>query len=190
VDSTSLVQFQNNKKDNNKDNDDDDDDDNSAEELYRRAPKSLLDIQRMRSSLSDFEDRSAGVLRQMIMARTVGRADVMKLALSLRAARLQFAAALPSVVRQRIAVETLQVWAPLSFQVGLSAQVPELEVHSYVLLFPQSFNSFLGWFDCFRPLARKLLRKFRESLQVKLQTDLVLPSFASKVTNLFLHLIC
>lgn len=153
----------------------------SAEELYKRASKTLLDIQRMRSSLTDFDDRNAGMLRQVILGRTGGRAEVLKLALSLRAARLQHAAALPNVVRQRIAVETLQVWAPLSFQVGLSAQVPELEVHSYVLLFPQSFNSFLGWFDCFRPLARKLLRKFRDSLQGKLQTDPVLPSFATKV---------
>ena len=132
-----------------------------------------------------------------------------------RAARLQHAGSLPNAIKQRIAVETLQVWAPLSFQVGLSNHIPELEVfmyidrlhicfiscpltypytlcifahqvHSYVLLFPQSFHSFVTWFDAFRPTARKVLRQFRGHLKALLEGDAVLPSLASKVcTNLY-----
>ena len=49
-----------------------------------------------------------------------------------RAARLQHAGSLPNAIKQRIAVETLQVWAPLSFQVGLSNHIPELEVFMYI----------------------------------------------------------
>ena len=126
-----------------------------------------------------------------------------------RAARLQHASSLPNAIKQRIAVETLQVWAPLSFQVGLSNHIPELEVHihkplicsschlstlltlcvflclyqvhSYVLLFPQSFHSFVTWFDAFRPTARKVLKQFRGHLKALLEGDAVLPSLASKV---------
>ena len=50
----------------------------------------------------------------------------------------------------------LHVFHPLSLpffpcfrflQVGLSAQVPELEIHSYLLLFPRSFGSFVDWYS-------------------------------------------
>ena len=30
-------------------------------------------------------------------------------------------------------------------QVGMSAQIPELEIYSYVLLFPSSFGTFVKW---------------------------------------------
>lgn len=54
---------------------------------------------------------------QLIASKATGRSDVAGLALALRATRLQHAITLPNALKQRLAVETLQVWAPLSFQV-------------------------------------------------------------------------
>ncbi len=53
----------------------------------------------------------------MILGKSEGRQDVISLALSLRTARLQHSITLPNVIKHRVAVETLQIWAPLSFQV-------------------------------------------------------------------------
>jgi (p)ppGpp synthase/HD superfamily hydrolase len=88
---------------------------------------------------------------------------------------------LPDSAKQQLAMETLQLWAPLSFQVGLSAQLPELEVNSYALLFPRSFRSFVDWYTQFRPAARALLRGFRSLLEEKLRNDELLPAVADGV---------
>ena len=95
--------------------------------------------------------------------------------------RLQHAGSLTNILKRQIAVETLQIWAPLSFQLGMAGQVPELEVHSYVLLFPQSFQSFIGWYDRFRPLAKKVLRNFRNNLKLLLESDPRLPQLATNI---------
>ena len=49
---------------------------------------------------------------------------LMGLAIALRVARLQHAHHLPNAAKRALAAETLKVWAPLSFHVGLAAQVP------------------------------------------------------------------
>jgi (p)ppGpp synthase/HD superfamily hydrolase len=130
-------------------------------------------------------------LRQLLVTRGGGRKDVLGLAMALRVTRLQQAAAvrplyvprihLPASAKQQLAMETLQLWAPLSFQVGLSGQLPELEVNSYALLFPRSFGTFVNWYSEFRPAARALLREFRSSLEDKLSQDAALAKLANGV---------
>ena len=101
--------------------------------------------------------------------------------MALRSTRLQHAIRLPAFLKQQLAIETLQLWAPLSFQVGLSAQVPELEVHSYVLLFPRSFGSFIRWYGHVKPSAKSMLHKFRRQLERKLREDDLMPLLVDKV---------
>jgi len=147
----------------------------------------------IKASLGDLSDAKAYELRQLLLNRGGGSRDVLGIAMALRAARLQQVLAgsgsggaraartalaiqrAPNSALQQLAMETLQLWAPLSFQVGLSAQVPELEVHSYLLLFPRSFGSFVDWYEQFRPMARALLKAFRDSLQRRFQRDSVMP---------------
>jgi len=140
------------------------------------------DISSLRKAMRDLDDNQARLMRQLIMHKSGGRLDVMSLAMTLRATRLQHAARLSVPLKHQLGVETLQLWAPLSFQVGISSHLPELEVFSYVLLFPRSFGNFISWYTQFRPIARKLLANFRRSLEHKLQHDAIMPLIAAKVT--------
>jgi (p)ppGpp synthase/HD superfamily hydrolase len=140
------------------------------------------EIADMRLRLSDMEDNQAATMRRLLELKTGGRKDVATLAMALRATRIQHVQRLPTYLRQQLAVETLQLWAPLSFQAGVAAQVPELEVHSYVLLFPRSFNSFISWYTQLQPLARRLLSASRLELERRMQADELLPRLATRVT--------
>lgn len=109
--------------------------------------------------------------------------SVLAIALSLRAARLQNlfvhqqakttdlrteSLSLPyhsRAWRQQLALETLQLFAPLSYQLQLASYTPELEIHSYVHLFPQSFSSFVDWYTVFRPIARRVIDHFRRDFE-------------------------
>ena len=141
----------------------------------------MNDIMKIRESLRDLDDNQAFAMRQILLTKGRGRVDVMGLAMALRSTRLQHASRLPTHLKQQLAIETLQLWAPLSYQVSLSSKTPELEVHSYVLLFPQSFGSFINWYTQFRPSAKLLLRQFRNTLEMRLKGDEVMPRIATNV---------
>jgi GTP diphosphokinase / guanosine-3',5'-bis(diphosphate) 3'-diphosphatase len=117
----------------------------------------------------------------MIVDKSQGRSDVLGLAMSLRATRLQHAFRMLPHKKHQLALETLQLWSPLSYQLGVSPHTPELEVHSYVLLFPRSFGAFLTWYGSFRGIAKHLVASLRHELQEKLTRDEILPQIAKKV---------
>lgn len=58
---------------------------------------------------------------------------------------------------------------------------PELEVHSYVYLFPKSFGSFISWYHAFRPIARNLQKSLRTDLEKILAHDPILSHFCHKI---------
>lgn len=154
----------------------------NIDNLLQKVQMIMEDIVEVRSCLRDLDDKEAGLMRSVLMQKGDGRQDVMGLALALRATRLQHANKLPSYLRQQIAIETLQLWAPISYQVGLANQTPELEVHSYVLLFPQSFGNFISWFSQFRPIAKNILNQFCGELESRLAQDESMQALASVVT--------
>jgi len=118
----------------------------------------------------------------LFVHKSGSRKDVLGLTMALRATRLQHAGRLPPALRQQLAVETLQIWAPLSFEIGISSYTPELEVQSYLLLFPRSFGSFISWYGAFRPMAKRLLKELRTEIEQNLKADDVLPVISSKIT--------
>ena len=97
-------------------------------------------------------------MRQALVRTSVGRKDILSVSMALRAARLQHASsptlgnaytfsnlvpgysaastavsssslrAMPLHLKHRLAVDSLQLWAPLAFQMGLGYSIPELEV--------------------------------------------------------------
>ena len=97
-------------------------------------------------------------MRKALVRTSVGRKDILIVSMALRAARLQHASsptlgngytfsnlvpgysaatssssssaarAMPLHLKHRLAVDSLQLWAPLSFQMGLGYSIPELEV--------------------------------------------------------------
>ena len=149
--------------------------------VLSRVSAVAREVSALRMGLRDLEDGQAAVMRQLLLRQAGGCRDVLVLAMTLRAARLQHVSTMPTVLRQQVAVETLQLWAPISFQLGISAQVPELEVHSYVLLFPRSFDSFVTWYTQLNPIARRLLANFRAVLEERLRRDDLMPLLASSV---------
>ena len=155
--------------------------DSSFDGVLRNAGIVMNDILKIRESLRDLDDNQAFAMRQILLTKGRGRIDVMGLAMALRSTRLQHATRLPTHLKQQLAIETLQLWAPLSYQVSLSSKTPELEVHSYVLLFPQSFGSFINWYTQFRPSAKLLLRQFRNTLEMALKNDKIMPTIATNV---------
>lgn len=125
--------------------------------------------------------------------------------MALRSTRLQHAIHLPHHIKHQLALETLQLWSPLSYQMGLASQTPELEIHrftsdlkvslplviliymsiflsSYVLLFPRSFGSFLGWYGSFKSIASGILKLYRNDLETRLRKDHLMPVVTKKVT--------
>lgn len=152
------------------------------DQVLSRVAAVADEINELRLRLEDLEDSNSAVMRQLLMRKSEGRRDVSTLAMALRATRLQHVTRKPVHLKHQLAVETLQLWAPLSFQVGVAAQMPELEVHSYVLLFPRSFSSFVNWYTQLRPIAKRLLSNFRGELEKKLEMDALMPLLAAKVT--------
>jgi ppGpp synthetase/RelA/SpoT-type nucleotidyltranferase len=140
------------------------------------------DIARLRSMFKELDDTQAMCMRQAILKKSGGRPDILGLSMALRATRLQHTSALGVAAKHKLAMETLQLWAPISFQIGVASLVPELEVHSYVLLFPKSFASFINWYTQFRPIARKILAKFRRDVEDIVKADTELARMASRIT--------
>jgi len=116
-------------------------DDNSIAEISSQFIKSFYrvskDFEDVRSNLEDIDDPSAATLRLALMRSGESRKDVLAVAMALRAARLQHASSatlgmnywnsgsmdsemtrlsLPQHLKHRLALDTLQLWAPISFQ--------------------------------------------------------------------------
>ena len=104
-----------------------------ANNFYRISKE----VEEIRSSLEDIDDASAAKLRLALMSSSKNQKDVLAVAMSLRVARVQHASSavsgnlgfpgspgdvgsslsLPSHLKHRLALDTLQLWAPISFQV-------------------------------------------------------------------------
>ncbi|KAJ1439818.1 hypothetical protein B484DRAFT_163540 [Ochromonadaceae sp. CCMP2298] len=72
----------------------------------------------LRDGLQDLDDAQAGQMRMLLLGNSHQRLDVLGLSMALRGARLQHANRQPMHIRHQLALETLQLWAPLSFQVS------------------------------------------------------------------------
>lgn len=135
-----------------------------TELVFRRAQTLTAEISNLRNIIKDLDDSQANVMRILMLQKYGKRDDILRLAMTVRATRLQHAANLPVYARHQLAIDTLQLWAPLSFQYGVANVISELEVHSYVLLFPRSFGLFIDWYSKYRPFARALIALFGKDI--------------------------
>lgn len=150
--------------------------------LFQKANSISEELSVLRLVLRDLDDDHAKLVRNMLLERGEGRTDVWGVALSLRAARLSRTSILPAARQQALALDTLQVWAPLTFQLGVHSELSELELHSYILLYPRSFGSFVSWYQGFKPAAKTLLNQFRLELEGRFSNDKQLVSLCDSVT--------
>ena len=150
--------------------------------VFERAQSLTQEIAQLRTVIRDLDDKQANAMR-LLMAKEYGkRDDILRLAMVIRATRLQHANRLPVYARHQLAVDTLQLWAPLSFQFGLSATMAELEVHSYVLLFPRSFGTFIEWYGAYKPLAKLVIELFRQDILTALKNDSIVANKIKRIT--------
>eukprot|EP01038_Epipyxis_sp_PR26KG_P014711 gene14711-19774_t len=141
-------------------------------ELSSNTSFVMNEIVQLRSSLYDLYDGGVDSLRKLIATNSNYNRDVIGLALAMRSVRLQLSSKrLPNYARQQLAIDSIQLWAPLSYQLGLSNYIPELEIHSFIQLFPRSFGTFVIWYDSFKPFARHLLKLFKLDLENKLRSN-------------------
>lgn len=147
----------------------------------------MTESAQLQGSLTDLDDPQASLIRQSLFDKTssLGAESkvVLGLALSIRSARLQNLDSLPinRFWRQQLALETIQVWSPISYQLELAPYTPELEIHSYVHLFPTSFAEFLSWYNNFRPLARKVIETFNQQFSARVRENGMLREYCSKI---------
>lgn len=109
------------------------------------------------------------------------RQDILGLSLAIRTVRLKYLSKKPIHIRHQIALETLQLWGPLSFQIGYANNIPELEIYSYIQLFTKSFSSFINWYTIFQPIGKKLINNFCMKLENKLSKHKKLSLIFSKI---------
>lgn len=109
------------------------------------------------------------------------RQDILGLSLAIRTVRLKYLYKKPIHIRHQIALETLQLWGPLSFQIGYGNNIPELEIYSYIQLFTKSFSSFINWYTIFQPIGKKLINNFCMKLENKLSKQKKLSLIFSKI---------
>ena len=64
---------------------------------------------------------------------------------------------------------------------GQANLTPELEIYSYVLLFPRSFGSFINWYHNFRKIAKQFLYSFKSELSHKLDNNNKMSLLATKI---------
>jgi hypothetical protein len=150
--------------------------------LFERAQSLSQEITQLRSIIRDLDDKQANSMRLLVLRDYGDRGDILRLAMTIRATRLQHSSNLPVHARHQLAIDTLQVWAPLSFQLDMSASIAELEVHSYVLLFPRSFGTFIDWYGAYRPLAEKMIEIFKRDLLNVLRNSSEVSGVIKKVT--------
>lgn len=118
---------------------------------------------------------------QLLFSKSMQRQDIMGLSLAIRTVRLKYLYKKPMHIRHQIALETLQLWGPLSFQIGYANSIPELEIYSYIQLFTKSFSSFINWYTIFQPIGKKLINNFCLKLENKLSKQKKLSFIFSKI---------
>jgi GTP pyrophosphokinase len=155
---------------------------NDVDVVIQRAEVLAQEITQLRSIIKDLDDKQAAAMRLLMLREYGKRDDVLRLAMAIRATRLQHAHRLPIFARHQLAVDTLQLWAPLSFHLGTAGYLSELEVHSYVLLFPRSFGAFIDWYGAYRPLAKIAVELFRQDIESLLKSTPGVSESIRKVT--------
>jgi (p)ppGpp synthase/HD superfamily hydrolase len=141
----------------------------------------------LQRSLQDLDDIHSNIWRQATLDRVHALQRDSKLvlgvSLALRIARLQSLSYSKDskASRQQLAMESLQLWAPLSYQLELSSFTPELELQSYMQLFPTSFQSFTSWYSLLHSPAQHLMTRFRSQLLESIDSDVLLAKTCEQV---------
>jgi guanosine-3',5'-bis(diphosphate) 3'-pyrophosphohydrolase len=156
------------------------------EQLFGPAVRRIVEGETKVSKLSKFahaqapaEDRRAEDLRQMFIAMAEDvRIIIVKLADRLH--NMRTLEAMPPHKQQRIARETLEIYAPLAHRLGIGQVKWELEDLSFRYLHPQDYQELTARLKSHRAEREEMVRKAQEALEEVLGRDLI---FADSVAS-------
>ena len=134
-----------------------------------RYPKTGLEVKTVEERIGEPLDRRAENLRKMFLAMGEDlRVVLIKLADRLH--NMETLGSLPPEKRQRIALETLEIYAPLADRLGMGEMKVELEGLSFPYLYPREYEWLInnvkeryekrkGYLDRVQPILKKTLEK-------------------------------
>lgn len=136
-------------------------------------------VKHLPSHLDTLDDASAKAVRQFCLAFHDVRAVVVEVAARLDIMRhIQM---LPRYRQQILALETMQIYAPLAHAMGTGTMSLELEDLAFWVLFPDSYAYIGSWLKRHWSDGDNVVTECRDRLQVILEDDLELQSLVEAV---------
>eukprot|EP00894_Picocystis_sp_ML_P004852 jgi/Pico_ML_1/55369/g1063.t1 len=125
------------------------------------------------------DDDSARALRNFCLAFHDARSIFV--ALAWRLDLMRHSASLPTWRRQQLALETMQIYAPLSHALNAGALRDELEDRAFAVLFPRSYAALAGWMREMDDRDAQILAACESELRRALDDDPRLPDLIQGV---------
>jgi GTP pyrophosphokinase len=116
------------------------------------------------------EERQAESVRKMLLAM-VKDLRVVMVKLADRLHNMRTLAALPRERQERIAQETLEIYAPIAHRLGMGKMRAELEDLGFQYTDPEAYNEIVEAIDSKRYANEKLLEEIRQAVEVKLRRE-------------------
>ncbi|KAL3685868.1 hypothetical protein R1sor_003890 [Riccia sorocarpa] len=146
-------------------------------------PRLLHDCSRVRhipSRVETLDEENSKALRQFCLAFHDVRAVVVELASRLDTMR--HVHSLPRYRQQILALETMQIYAPLAHAIGTGSMSLELEDLGFRVLFPDSYSSIENWLRSHWEDGNDVVDECKEQLIAALEQDEELQELVEKIT--------
>ncbi len=121
-------------------------------------------------NLANREDRQAESVRKMLLAM-VEDIRVILVKLADRLHNMRTLASLPRERQERIASETLELYAPIAHRLGMGKLRNELEDYAFRYLHPEEFNDLISAIETKRQANEQVLEEIRATVERKLGQD-------------------
>jgi guanosine-3',5'-bis(diphosphate) 3'-pyrophosphohydrolase len=118
-------------------------------------------------NLANREDRQAESVRKMLLAM-VEDIRVILVKLADRLHNMRTLASLPRERQERIATETIELYAPIAHRLGMGKLRNELEDYAFRYLHPEEFNDLLSAIETKRQANEQVLEEIRATIERKL----------------------
>jgi GTP pyrophosphokinase len=121
-------------------------------------------------NLANREDRQAESVRKMLLAM-VEDIRVILVKLSDRLHNMRTLASLPRERQERIASETLEIYAPIAHRLGMGKLRNELEDLAFRYLHPDEYQELITVIETRRQASEQILEQIRATVELKLSRD-------------------
>ncbi|XP_024363075.1 uncharacterized protein [Physcomitrium patens] len=126
-------------------------------------------VKHMPSLLDTLDEASVQATRQFCLAFHDVRAVVVEVAA--RLVIMRHSQSLPRYKQQMLALETMQIYAPVAHAMGIGKLSHELEDLGFRVLFPDSYTYIGGWLEQYFADGHEVVQQCKEDLQSALEED-------------------